>query len=116
MGRTKYLSAISAVLILLVGAVMIGGLTGCGNSEPAGPELGAAASSFQSDVPPMNPDQKACPVCGNAIKEDVHLEVDDEGTKKRIYFDKEQCKNLFEKNKETELRKFKAKMQGPQGQ
>ena len=114
MTRRKYLSAVSVVLILLVGAVMAGSLVGCGgSSEPQGPELGAAASSFQSDVPPMNPDQKACPVCGNAIKEDVYVEVDDEGTTKRIYFDKEQCKKVFQQNQETQLKRFKAKMQGP---
>lgn len=115
MKRRIPLSSVTALLILLVGAVMIGGMVGCGGSEPGGPELGAAASSFQSDVPPMNPEQKACPVCGNAIAEDVYLDVDDGGTTKRIYFDKEQCKNTFDQNKATELRKFKAKMEGPQG-
>ncbi len=113
MTRRKYLSAVSAVLILLVGAVMAGSLVGCGgSSEPQGPELGAAAKTFESDVAPMNPDQKACPVCGNAIKEDVYVDVKANGETKRIYFDKKQCKQVFQQNKETQLKRFKAQMGG----
>ncbi len=112
MTYTKQLSAAGAVLIMLVGAVLISGMAGCGEADRAsGPELGAAAKTFDSDVPPMNPEQKACPVCGNAIKENVYVDVDDEGTTKRIYFDSDQCKQLFQQNMETELMKFKSKMQ-----
>lgn len=106
----RYLTLGSIVLVLVVGLVLSGALTGCGDSTGRRQVTGPAASTFDSSVPPLNPDQKACPVCDNPIKEGVYLEVEDEGQTKRIYFDNEDCKKQFEQQKDTMLMRFKAKM------
>jgi len=101
------------VFFALVGVVCIA-LPACEQKPEAGqggqeanlgeggiPKDAVRASSFDSDVPPLRPDQSSCFVCPEGpIDPEIYVDVTVDGEKKRIYFHSEECKKNFQQNKE----------------
>lgn len=81
-----------------------GGAEGQRVGEQGIPEGAVTASSFDSDVEPLRPDQDYCLVCGKRpIKEDIYADVDTPGGQRRAYFDKEECRQTFNNNRDKFL-------------
>lgn len=101
------------LIVVAMAGLLCWGLAGCGGegqSEDAAKIL--TAQEIESEVRPMVPMQSKCPVCdGSPIDPDIHADYEN----KRIYFDKQECLDKFNADKEkyvTELRQKMMQMMG----
>ncbi len=70
------------------------------------------ARSINDGAKPLVPMQVACPVCGNAIKPDVHTQAKED----RVYFDSQECLNEWKNNTEKYRQKLLQEQGFPGGQ
>ena len=101
--------------ICVLSAVLCIGVMGCGGEEAStssdsevssagGPPDVTTARKIQDDAPKFNPMQMNCIVCGERpIKGEFHADVSAGGRSGRIYFDKKECLEKFNNNKEKYL-------------
>jgi hypothetical protein len=92
------------ILCAAVLALLTAGLAGCGGESSQTASQGNSegppvASNFHPDVAELYGGQKACPVCGGAIKEEHYVDVQD----MRVYFDKKACVDKFKEKYEQPL-------------
>lgn len=84
------------------------GILGCEEAAgPAGggsitPETSLTAGQIQSDVPPIEPAQMQCYVCGKPIKAEFYVDFNG----KRAYCDSKECADTFKKDPEKYLKQW----------
>lgn len=97
---------IMAVALAFVGAVF----TGCGgdSGDAQGnpdPKFHGPAMMIKDGAQKFDKMQGNCPVCqGGPIDPEVHVDIEGKG---RLYFDKEECKEKFEQNRDKYLSEYK---------
>ena len=93
--------------LLLVVALMTAFAVGCGD-EPGTQEV-SYAGAIDDGAEKYAPSQYSCPVCGGRpIYGDYYVEVDG----KRVYFDKEECAEKFDENRQKYLEELKKRTLG----
>lgn len=105
------------LVLVLVGLVCLslpacdgGGGGGGGGGESAEldesgiPKDAVIASKFDDGVDALRPQQSMCFICGQGpLKAEYHADVDVNGEKRRVYFDKQECADKFEQNPDRYL-------------
>lgn len=102
--------SLTKVSLLAIAGLFVCGflMVGCGD-DPTGGRTGdqveTRARYIEDGATKYNPDQKQCPVCGAPdLHADQYVDVDG----KRVYFDKQECREEFEQNQS----KYLPKLQG----
>lgn len=94
---------------LAIIALSYGALVGCGGEGgKQDVQTPTTAIEIQDDHRAYYDMQEECPVCGGRpIKQEFHADTD----KGRIYFDKKQCVDKFNENRDQYLKKFGQQVQ-----
>ena len=102
--------------VLLAGvmlALVCAGIMGCekGGSAPEGEEI-PTAFTFKDGTEKYFMYQHKCPVCdGQPLQGEFYVDTE----KGRVYFDKQECKEQFEANKEEMLKKLEKQIDETMG-
>ncbi len=91
---------VAAVALALAGV----GLVGCGNGSGPAEAKPMQARQIDDGAEKYSPMQVKCPVCKTQeLAAEIHSDVDG----KRVYFDKEECKQKFDQDPQKYLDQWK---------